>query len=719
MAGPPITASSTHIHDLPDAILTNIFATISDTRSRNAAALVCRKWLLIERTTRTALALRGNERDLFMIPTCFRSVTHLDLSLLSPWGHSLLSSSSDDPHPHLLAHLLRQAFPGVTSLTLYSRTPSTLQVLAPYWPNLKRVKLVRWHQRSPSPLGSDFSSLFEHCLSLSSLDLSDFYYWTEDLPAALSAHPFVAAGFTRLDLMTRSFAEGFKTNELRAISAACPNLVELRAACLFDPRYLGFVGDEALQAIASSCPKLSILHLADASSLLNTRGNPNEDGSAAGDAEISRSALIGLFTGLPLLEELALDVCKNVRDSGLALEVLCSKCPRLRSLKLGQFQGLCMAIGSQLDGIALCSGLRSLFIKNSADLTDMGLIAISRGSPMLTKFEVQGCKNITVKGLRTMACLLRGTLVDVKISCCKNLNAMLSLRAVEPIRDRIQRLHIDCIWDGSEQRGNLQDAVQNFDLIEMAEEAGSSRQPAEYMNLFEADGYGVMNKKKKFKNAAQPDSSYMKSNGNTFWCKTWDQLQYLSLWVAVGELLTPLAAVGLEDCPQLEEIRIKVEGDCREQARPSENQFGLSTLRRYPRLRKMQLDCGDVIGNALTAPSGQMDLSLWERFFLNGIGYLRLNELDYWLPQDRDLNQRGLTLPAAGLLAQCGTLRKLFIHGTANEHFMNFLLKIPNLRDVQLREDYYPAPENDMSTEMRVDSCSRFEDALNGRRILD
>jgi hypothetical protein len=71
------------------------------------------------------------------------------------------------------------------------------------------------------------------------------------------------------------------------------------------------------------------------------------------------------------------------------------------------------------------------------------------------------------------------------------------------------------------------------------------------------------------------------------------------------------------------------------------------------------------------------------------------------------------------LLAECLAMRKLFIHGTAHEHFIMFLLRIPNLRDVQLREDYYPAPDNDTCTEMRVGSCSRFEDALNRRQILD
>lgn len=192
------------------------------------------------------------------------------------------------------------------------------------------------------------------------------------------------------------------------------------------------------------------------------------------------------------------------------------------------------------------------------------------------------------------------------------------------------------------------------------------------------------------------DDSLVEGNVNGFSDKSWDKLQYLSLWIRVGDLLTPLPVAGLEDCPSLEEIRIKVEGDCRGQPKPAESEFGLSILACYPQLSKMQLDCGDTRGYVYTAPSGQMDLSLWERFFLNGISSLSLNELHYWPPQDEDVNQRSLSLPAAGLLQECFTLRKLFIHGTAHEHFMNFFLNIPNLREVQLREDYYPAPENDM-----------------------
>ncbi|KAK2665892.1 hypothetical protein Ddye_004466 [Dipteronia dyeriana] len=692
-------AVATSINDLPDAILSNICASIYDTRTRNSLSLVNRKFHLLERTTRTSITLRGNARHLFMIPTCFRSVTDLDLSLLSPWGHPLLSSSSSSTSdPLLLAHRLRQAFPLVTSLTVYSRSPSTLEVLLPQWPRLSHVKLVRWHQRSQLPVGADFVPLFEQCESLTSLDLSNFYYWTEDLPPVLQAYPKISAYLTHLNLLTVSFSEGFKTNEIQEITAACPNLSKFLVACMFDPRYIGFVGDEALSAIAINCPKLSLLHLADMLSLANTRGDPESNGFTSEDAGISRETLIELFTGLPLLEELVLDVCKNMRDSAIALEMLKTKCPNLKLLKLGQFHGLCLAVESQLDGIALCGGLDSLSIKNSADLTDMGLIAIGRGCCRLSKFEVEGCKNITVQGMRTVACLLRKTLVDVKISYCKNLGAKASCKALEPVRDRIQRLHIDCVWTELDESGSSSDAfTYNLD-----EEDTRTKKKCKY---------SVGDNKK-----AELNSN---GNGNGFWCKTWKSLKCLSLWIEVGDLLDPLPTVGLDDCPNLEEIRIKVEGDCRGRYNPSEGAFGLNNLLLYPRLSKMQLDCGDTIGFALTAPSGQMDLSLWERHFLNGIENLSLDELQYWPPQDRDVNQRSLSLPAVALLQQCPALRKLFIHGTAHEHFMMFLPNIPNLRDVQLRYDYYPAPDHDMSTEMRLDSCSRFEEALNRKRVDD
>ncbi|KAL5055087.1 hypothetical protein RYX36_035769 [Vicia faba] len=706
----------TTVGHLPEEILSQVFAGITDTRTRNSLSLVCRSFFRLERKTRVSLTLRGNARDLYRIPTSFAHVTNLDVSLLSPWGHALFCSPATADSP-LLAQRLRNAFPRVTSLTVYVRDPQTLHLLLySHWPELRDVRLVRWHRRPPGlQPGSDFAALFSRCRSLTSLDLSSFYHWPEDLPPVLAANAAAAVSLRRLNLLTTSFTEGFKSNQIESITSSCPNLEHLLLACTFDPRYIGFVGDETLLALASNCSKLSLLHMADTLSFSNRR---EEDGGE--DASVSRATLLALFSGLPLLEELVLDVCKNVSESSFALEMLSSKCPNLKVVKLGQFQGICLAIGSRLDGIALCHGLQSLSVSCCGDLDDMGLIEIGRGCSRLVRFEIQGCKLVTEKGLKTMTCLLRRTLIDVKVASCVNLDAAATLRALEPIRDRIERLHLDCVWKESD---NLGHSFLNFDL-----NAPGELNDSELMQCFGGEEHGEdisKRKRQRCEYGFEDDDSFVQNNGysngndHSYSCNSWDSLRYLSLWIKVGDLLTQLPAAGLEDCPNLEEIRLKMEGDCRGQAKPAVSEFGLSILTCYPQLSKMQLDCGDTRGYVYTAPSGQMDLSLWERFFLNGIGSLSLNELHYWPPQDEDVNQRSLSLPAAGLLQECYTLRKLFIHGTTHEHFMNFFLKIPNLRDVQLREDYYPAPENDMSTEMRVGSCSRFEDALNRRIICD
>jgi hypothetical protein len=50
----------------------------------------------------------------------------------------------------------------------------------------------------------------------------------------------------------------------------------------------------------------------------------------------------------------------------------------------------------------------------------------------------------------------------------------------------------------------------------------------------------------------------------------------------------------------------------------------------------MKLDLSEAVGYALTAPAGQMDLSLWERFYLQGIDSLmKLIPLFYVLMVER------------------------------------------------------------------------------------
>ncbi|KAL3502669.1 hypothetical protein ACH5RR_037118 [Cinchona calisaya] len=125
------------------------------------------------------------------------------------------------------------------------------------------------------------------------------------------------------------------------ITRSCPNLKEFRAVCVFDPRYIGFVGDEPLVSVSVNFP--------------NSRADPEFEGFTPEDTRITVTALIEFFSGLPLLEELALDVCNNVRESSPALETLKLKCP-----KLGQFHGISMPVESKwmelhfVKGLSLC-----------------------------------------------------------------------------------------------------------------------------------------------------------------------------------------------------------------------------------------------------------------------------------------------------------------------------------------------------------------------------
>lgn len=183
-------------------------ALVTDVRSRNAVALVlCRKGRSLVRLTRTSLFLRGDVGNPLLLPTCFPSISHLALSLRTPRGRHtfpyLPAPTRLDGYPHpdnyndyrhyyLLAAVQQllvaqqfgqrfgEAFPNVTSLTVYARDPSVLEVLAPQWPRLRHAKLVRWHQRPHYPIGSDLAPLVAASPSLASLDLSHFYCWTED-----------------------------------------------------------------------------------------------------------------------------------------------------------------------------------------------------------------------------------------------------------------------------------------------------------------------------------------------------------------------------------------------------------------------------------------------------------------------------------------------------------------------------------------------------------
>jgi hypothetical protein len=76
-------------------------------------------------------------------------------------------------------------------------------------------------------------------------------------------HPLAAAALTDLDLGLAGATNGFHASELGLIAASCPNLWKLVAPCVFNPRYVDSVGDDALHSLASSCPRLAVVRLSE------------------------------------------------------------------------------------------------------------------------------------------------------------------------------------------------------------------------------------------------------------------------------------------------------------------------------------------------------------------------------------------------------------------------------------------------------------------------
>ncbi|KAJ3709011.1 hypothetical protein LUZ61_012716 [Rhynchospora tenuis] len=658
----------THLYDLPEQLLLRIFSFIEPTRARNSASLVCRRWRDLERRTRSSLSLRGNVITNPYHPhpfPRFPSVSSLDLSNLSPWGR--VPSNT----PLLVGPTLPNSFPAVTDLTLYSRDPTVLIALTHHWPRLKRVKLVRWHNRpSGADIGSDLGPLFENCTEIEEVDLSEFYCWTEDVAEAVRSHALVARNITGLDLMLANATDGFRTSELISISEACPNLRRLIAPCAFNPRCIDFINDATLLRIATNCTHLTTLHLVDTTPVtLNNNPGAANNLQENNPSTITRTGLETLFSSLPLLTDFSLDLSHPIFEAGPALEVLGQRCTNLiQNLKLGNFEGVCKGIWLHLNGVAICGGLKSLCLKRCCDVSDSSLVTIGRGCTRLEKFELIECHLVTELGIQKLAKKFekrlrqtkRQTLKDLTVSQCALISAPALVKALEPLRDQLQRLQFDCIW--TELDPKMKKALEEGFLL---------------------------------------------------WpYKIWLELSELSLWLPAGEFLSPLIEAGLDDCPNLSSITIKVEGNCL--TKPGPHNFGINALSLFPDLSKMKLDLGEAIGYAFSAPPFQTDLSAWEKFYLLGIEELpSLQELDYWPPQDRDLNRRTLSMVAAGLIRMSDSLRNLFIHGTTYEHIMWNFLDILSLRDAQLRQDYYPAPEDNTSTEMRDESCARFELKLN------
>jgi F-box/leucine-rich repeat protein 2/20 len=96
----------------------------------------------------------------------------------------------------------------------------------------------------------------------------------------------------------------------------------------------------------------------------------------------------------PLLEEISISYGFQSKKS---LEVIGLSCTLLKSLKLNRFGGCIMCDDEALIIAKSMSGLRHLDIRGNP-LSDVGLIAILDGCPLLESLDIRGCHNLDFSG---------------------------------------------------------------------------------------------------------------------------------------------------------------------------------------------------------------------------------------------------------------------------------------------------------------------------------
>ncbi|KAJ4789035.1 F-box protein MAX2 [Rhynchospora pubera] len=672
-----------HFHDLPELVIEQIFSLIAPTRTRNIASQVCWLWKTLERKTRSSLSLRCtevfNNTHSIRFPY-FPSVSSLDLSNLSPYGRVSFQD------PLLAGPILSRHLPSVISLTLYAHDPIA-QFLS-HWPNLKRIKLLRFRIPPSEPntiVEFYLGPLFQNCTKIEEIDLSDFCCWTEDVIEAIKSNKPVAERLTSLNLMLGNASGGFQASDIDSITEVCQNLRQLIVPCVFNPRYPDFaINNETLVNLAANCPHLQTLHLVDNKPVNN---HPNANYSMESNPSVITAAnLEALLCSLPLLTDFSLNLSNP--NLNVSLETLgYPRTSRIKNLKLGNFEGIWKGQRSNLDGIALCDGLEILSLKNCVYMSDENLVAIACGCARLTKIELNRCLSITELGIQTLAFKLRKTLKDFSLSYGTRISSRALVKALKPLQGQLQRLHMHCEWIEPESKEKMLDLLDKNNI-----------------------SYGL----------SEPDS--------------WPNLCELSLRICADLKLIPLLHIGLDDCPNISSVTIKVVGDLGHKPRGC---FNLNVLSKFENLSKLKLVLEMETGYPLDPPFGKPTIcqDLWEKFYLIGINeLLSLEELDYWPPkgmvpaqgsssQEAVLfmqnKQRILSPDGASLITSCPNLRRLFIHGTTDEDSLMSFLTISALRDAQLREDYYLTLEDDGSAGMLYELCKRFELALNKRDAID
>ncbi|KAK9289005.1 hypothetical protein L1049_017476 [Liquidambar formosana] len=398
---------------LPDELILEIFLYLDSKSTRDACSLVCKRWLTLERLSRTTIRIGASgSPDLFvrLLSRRFANAksVHVDerLSIPLPVQIGRRRRGYQSTLSSLRLHYMAEK--NGSEDESYNLSDLGLTALGEGFIKLEKLSLI-WCSNVTS---MGLKSIAENCRSLKSLDLQGCYVGDQGLAA-------IGECCKKLEDLNLRFCEGLTDRGVVELALGCGNSLKVLgiAAC-------AKITDVSLEAVGSHCKYLESLSL---------------------DSEfIHDKGVLAVAQGCPLLKVLKLQ-CINVTDE--ALQAVGTCCLSLELLALNSFQRFTdMSLRAIGKG---CKKLKNLTLSDCFFLSDKGLEAIAAGCSELTHLEVNGCHNVGTMGLESIGRSCRH-LTELALLYCQRIGNYALLEVGRGCKF-LQALHlVDCSSIGDE-----------------------------------------------------------------------------------------------------------------------------------------------------------------------------------------------------------------------------------------------------------------------------
>ncbi|XP_022760432.1 F-box/LRR-repeat protein 4 isoform X3 [Durio zibethinus] len=367
---------------LPDDLILEILRRVDSKASHDSCSLVCKRWLRLERLSRTTLRIGASgSPDLFVMLLAQRFVNvkavHIDerLSISLPVNVGKRRGRDENSLTSLKVHYAAEKSGSEEEdCESFCLTDAGLTAVADGFSKLEKLSLI-WCSNVTS-LG--IMSLAQKCSFLKSLDLQGCYVGDQGLAV-------VGKCCKQLEDLNLRFCE----------SLTDAGLVDLVTGCGKSLKSLGMaacarITDKSLEAVGSQCKSLENLSL---------------------DSEFIRNkGILAIAQGCPLLKVLKLQ-CINVTDRALiAVGVSCLSLEMLALRSFQQFTDerlteLALLYCQRIGNFALhevgkgCKYLQALHLVDCSSIGDEAICSIAKGCRNLKKLHIRRCYEVGNKGI--------------------------------------------------------------------------------------------------------------------------------------------------------------------------------------------------------------------------------------------------------------------------------------------------------------------------------